>query len=122
MYSKQKKKERKEKRRKKEGLFFGAPRQRREELFPFVNRFVLSFLTKEEEGRARARTHTHTHTERVCVSERVCFALEKESGCKRGRVLLEGEKEREEKVSWGESAKKSIVLERACCCFIEEVR
>tara|TARA_B000000441_G_scaffold126243_1_gene104985 strand:+ start:317 stop:463 length:147 start_codon:yes stop_codon:yes gene_type:complete len=48
--------------------------------------------------------------------------LEKESGCKRGRVLLEGEKEREEKVSWGESAKKSIVLERACCCFIEEVR
>ena len=63
MYSKQKKKERKEKRRKKEGLFFGAPRQRREELFPF-NRFVLSFLTKEEEGRAR---DTHTHTERECV-------------------------------------------------------
>ena len=57
----------------------------------------------------------------MCVSERVCFALEKESGCKRGRVLLEGEKEREEKVR-GESAKKSIVLERACCCFIEEVR
>ena len=55
------------------------------------------------------------------MSERACFALEKESGCKRGRVLLEGEKEREEK-KWGESAKKSIVLERACCCFIEEVR
>ena len=112
MYIKQKKKERKEE--KKRG--FLGPRQRREE-FPFVNR-VLSFLTKEEEGRARARTQT----ERVCVSERVCFALEKESGCKRGRVLLEGEKEREEKVRGGESAKKSIVLERACCCFIEEVR
>ena len=95
-----KKKERKEE--KKRG--FLGPRQRREELFPFVNRFVLSFLTKEEEGRARARTHTHT--QRVCVSERVCFALEKESGCKRGRVLLEGEKEREEKVR-GERARKN---------------
>ena len=117
MYSKQKKKGKK-RGEKKRGFFWGPPRQRREELFPFVNRFVLSFLTKEEEGRARARTHT----QRECVSERVCFALEKESGCERGRVLLEGEKEREEKVSWGESAKKSIVLERACCCFIEEVR
>ena len=118
MYSKQKKKKGKKRGEKKRGFFLGPSRQRREELFPFVNRFVLSFLTKEEEGRARARTHTHTES----VSERVCFALEKESGCKRGRVLLEGEKEREEKVSWGESAKKSIVLERACCCFIEEVR
>ena len=58
----QAKKKRKEKRRKKRG--FLGPRQRREE-FPFVNR-VLSFLTKEEEGRARARTHTHTHRESVC--------------------------------------------------------
>ena len=66
-----------------------------------MNRVVS--LTKEE-GRERARTHTHT--ERVCVSERVCFALEKESGCKRGRVLLEGEKEREEKVR-GERARKN---------------
>ena len=57
-----KKKERKEE--KKRG--FLGPRQRREELFPFVNRFVLSFLTKEEEGRARARTHTHTQRECVC--------------------------------------------------------
>ena len=61
-------------------------------------------LTKEEEGRERARTHTQR--ERVCVSERVCFALEEESGCKRGRVLLEGEKEREEKVR-GERARKN---------------
>ena len=61
--AKKKRKERKEE--KKRGAFFWGPsRQRREELFPFVNRFVLSFLTKEEEGRARARTHTHT--ERVC--------------------------------------------------------
>ena len=44
--------------------------------------------------------------ERVCVSERAYFALEKESGCKRGRVLLEGEKEREEKVR-GERARKN---------------
>ena len=102
MYSKQKKKKGKKRGEKKRGFFLGPPRQRREELFPFVNRFVLSFLTKEEEGRARARTHTH----RECVSERVCFALEKESGCKRGRVLLEGEKEREEKVR-GERARKN---------------
>ena len=99
MYIKQKKKGKK-RGEKKRG--FWGPRQRREELFPFVNRFVLSFLTKEEEGRARARTHT----QRVCVSERACFALEKESGCKRGRVLLEGEKEREEKVR-GERARKN---------------
>ena len=59
-----KKKKGKKRGEKKRGFFLGPSRQRREELFPFVNRFVLSFLTKEEEGRARARTHTHT--ERVC--------------------------------------------------------
>ena len=47
------------------------------------------------------------------MSERVCFALEKESGCKRGRVLLEGEREKIGHGSRGERAKKSIVLERA---------
>ena len=102
MYSKQKKRKERKEEKKRGAFFWGPPRQRREELFPFVNRFVLSFLTKEEEGRARARTHT----QRVCVSERACFALEKESGCKRGRVLLEGEKEREEKVR-GERARKN---------------
>ena len=45
------------------------------------------------------------------MSERVCFALEKESGCKRGRVLLEGEKDREEKVLVG--GEKSEKIDRS---------
>ena len=61
---------------------------------------------EEEASTPQVTTHTHTQRERVCVSERACFALEKESGCKRGRVLLEGEKEREEKVR-GERARKN---------------
>ena len=119
MYSKQKKKERKEKRRKKEGLFFGALPPEKRRTLSFCESLCVVLFNERRRGTS---ARSDTHTQRECVSERVCFALEKESGCKRGRVLLEGEKEREEKVSWGESAKKSIVLERACCCFIEEVR
>ena len=98
-----KKKERKEKRRKKEGLFFGAlPPEKRRTLSFCESLCVVLFNERRRGTSARADTHTH----RECVSERVCFALEKESGCKRGRVLLEGEKEREEKVR-GERARKN---------------
>ncbi len=115
--AKKKRKERKEE--KKRGAFFWGPPPEKRRTLSFCESLCVVLFNERRRGTS-ARSDTHTHRE--CVSERVCFALEKESGCKRGRVLLEGEKEREEKVSWGESAKKSIVLERACCCFIEEVR
>ena len=101
MYSKQKKK-RKEKRRKKEGLFRAPPPEKRRTLSFCESLCVVLFNERRRGTSARSDTHTH----RECVSERVCFALEKESGCKRGRVLLEGEKEREEKVR-GERARKN---------------
>ena len=41
---------------------FLGPRQRREELFPFVSRVVLN----ERRRGTRARADTHTHTESVC--------------------------------------------------------
>ena len=121
MYSKQKKKKGKKRGEKKRGFFWGALPPEKRRTLSFCESLCVVLFNERRRGTS-ARADTHTHTERVCVSERAYFALEKESGCKRGRVLLEGEKEREEKVSWGESAKKSIVLERACCCFIEEVR
>jgi hypothetical protein len=62
-YTSSKKRKGKEKRRKKEGLLEAPPEKRR--TLSFCENRVLSFLTKEEEGRERARTHT----ERECVCE-----------------------------------------------------
>jgi len=95
----QAKKKRKEKRRKKEGLFFGALPPEKRRTLSFCESLCVVLFNERRRGTS-ARADTHTHTQSVCVSERVCFALEKESGCKRGRVLLEG------KGSWGEKSEK----------------